>query len=233
MADGERLVGVERAAVLLLSIGEEAAAEVLKHMGPKEVQRVGTTMASLREVSSSQVDGVIDEFIEEVGEHSALGVDSEEFLRNTLVQALGEDKAGAVIDRILMGGNVHGLEALKWMDARKESVASTGWCTYAGIVATTPDDQLDLGEIKGLLKRVVDQIDTAPERVKYTMNGFVIAVGSYVRPLAKQAKATAKKLGKVEVDMHGTTCKVPLATEYIQKVEKAGKAGKKRKTIKC
>ena len=66
-----------------------------------------------------------------------------------------------------------------------------------------------------------------------TMNGFVIAVGSYVLPLMKQAKATAKKLGKVDVEMHGTSCKVPLATEYIEKIEKSGRAGKKRKTIKC
>ena len=65
------------------------------------------------------------------------------------------------------------------------------------------------------------------------MNGFVIAVGSYVAPLAKQAKALAKKLGKVEVELGGTSCKVPLATETIAKVEQAGRLGKKRKTIKC
>lgn len=123
--------------------------------------------------------------------------------------------------------------ALKWIDAKKESVASSGWTTYAGLVAVTPDDELDLEEIEALLDRVEATIDSAPNRVRYTMNGFVIAVGSYVLPLSERAKATAKKLGKVEVDMNGTACKVPLATEYIAKVEKAGKAGKKRKTIKC
>ncbi len=70
-------------------------------------------------------------------------------------------------------------------------------------------------------------------RVKYTMNGFVIATGSYVKPLSKRAKKVAKKLGKVDVVMGGTSCKVPLATEVIGKVEKAGRMGKKRKTIKC
>jgi hypothetical protein len=65
------------------------------------------------------------------------------------------------------------------------------------------------------------------------MNGFVIAVGAYVLPLSTQAKATAKTLGKVDVDMHGTSCKVPLATDYIAKIEQSGRAGKKRKTIKC
>lgn len=121
----------------------------------------------------------------------------------------------------------------KWINAKRESVASTGWNTYAGVVAVTPDDDLDLTEIESLLKRIEKEIDNAPNRVKYTMNAFVIAVGTYVSPLNKQAKATAKKLGKVEVDMHGTSCKVPLATEYIAKVEKLGRVGKKRKTIKC
>jgi hypothetical protein len=123
--------------------------------------------------------------------------------------------------------------ALEWMKSKKESVASSGWNTYSGHVTVTPDDQLDLTEIKALLKRIESEIDTAPDRVKYTMNGFVIAVGSYVAPLAKQAKALAKKLGKVEVDQGGTSCKVPLASETIAKVEKAGRLGKKRKTIKC
>lgn len=123
--------------------------------------------------------------------------------------------------------------AMKWIGAKKESVASTGWNTYAAYVTVTPDEDLDLVEIKALLKQIEKTIDSAPNRVRYTMNGFVIAVGSCVLPLSKQAKATAKKLGKVEVDMHGTSCKVPLATEYIAKVEKMGRAGKKKKTTKC
>ena len=97
----------------------------------------------------------------------------------------------------------------------------------------TPDEELDLEEVERLLQDVVDGIDAAQNRVKYTMNGFVIAVGSYVKPLGKKAKAVAKKLGKVEVEMGGTSCKVPLATEVIGKVEKAGRLGRKRKTIKC
>ena len=97
----------------------------------------------------------------------------------------------------------------------------------------TPDTELDPAEIKSLLKKVEREIDSAPNRVRYTMNAFVIAVGGYVLPLSKHAKGTAKKLGKVEVDMHGTACKVPLATAYIEKIEKSGRAGKKRKTIKC
>ena len=119
------------------------------------------------------------------------------------------------------------------MKSRKELVAACGWNTYAGYVTVTEDAELDLAEIKSLLKQIEKEIDTAKNRVKYTMNGFVIAVGSYVLPLAKQAKATAKEIGKVDVELGGTSCKVPLATEYIEKVEQSGRAGKKRKTIKC
>ncbi|MCP3978603.1 MAG: DNA alkylation repair protein [bacterium] len=123
--------------------------------------------------------------------------------------------------------------ALKWIDARKEHVAACGWSTYGGIVTTTADEDLDLAEIKSLLKRIEDEIDSVANRVRYTMNGFVIAVGAYVKPLTRQAKATARKLGQVDVDMGGTSCKVPVALEYIGKIEAMGRAGKKRKTIRC
>jgi len=123
--------------------------------------------------------------------------------------------------------------AMKWIDSKQESIATSGWNTYAGIVATTTDEELDLAEIKQLLDRVVKQIDAAPNYVRYTMNGFVIAVGGSVKPLLQEAKAAAKKIGTVSVDMGDTACKVPLATEYIEKIEKAGRVGNKRKTMKC
>ena len=123
--------------------------------------------------------------------------------------------------------------ACNWMKAVKEAVASSGWNTYSGYVTVTADDALDLDEIDSLLAAVEDGIDAAQNRVKYTMNGFVIAVGSYVAPLSKRAKATARKIGAVDVELGGTSCKVPLATEVITKIEKAGRVGRKRKTIKC
>lgn len=123
--------------------------------------------------------------------------------------------------------------AKKWMRSRTETIACSGWNTYAGIIATKPDDELDFAEIKELLKEVVDKIDSADNEVRYTMNGFVIAVGSYVQPLLKAAKSAAKKIGTVEVDMGDTGCKVPVATDYIVKVETMGRVGKKRKTTKC
>lgn len=134
----------------------------------------------------------------------------------------------------LASENRHARElARKWIRSKKERVASCGWNTYAGYVTVTPDEELDLAEIQQLLKQVETEIDTAANRVKYTMNGFVIAVGSYVVPLLKEAKATAKKLGKVDIDLGGTSCNVPLASEVIEKMQKSGRAGKKRKTIKC
>jgi len=96
-----------------------------------------------------------------------------------------------------------------------------------------PDNELDLGEIESLMARILTEIHTAPNRVKYTMNYFVIAVGGYVRPLLKQAKSVAKQLGRVEVDLGETECKVPIANAYIAKMESAGKIGKKRKTLRC
>lgn len=123
--------------------------------------------------------------------------------------------------------------ALEWTGSKQEQVAASGWCAYSGIVATSPDAKLDLDEIEGLLGRIAKEIHTAQNRVRYTMNGFVIAVGCYVRPLSKQAKEAAQKIGKVEVSMGETACKVPLAIDSIKKVEAAGKSGAKKKTIRC
>jgi 3-methyladenine DNA glycosylase AlkD len=130
--------------------------------------------------------------------------------------------------------NAHARElALRWIQSKKEHVASTGWCTYSGLIATKADDALDLPEIKKLLGTVVDGIRTAPNRVRYTMNNFVISVGIYVRPLSKEAKAAAQQIGAVSVDVGDTACNVPLASAYIAKAESAGRVGKKRKTIRC
>lgn len=117
-ATTHKLNGSERAAVLLLTLGEAQAAEVLKHMGPKEVQRIGSAMASLKNVSRDSVNQVLETFVDTVQQQTALGVGTEDYLRKVMVEALGEDKAGGLMDRIMMGSSTKGLEALKWMDAR-------------------------------------------------------------------------------------------------------------------
>ncbi|MDE2262171.1 MAG: flagellar motor switch protein FliG [Gammaproteobacteria bacterium] len=113
--------GTERAAILLLTLGESEAAQVLKHMGAKEVQRIGTAMAKLANVSREEVHGVIANFAQTVESQTSVGVGADEFLRKVLVDALGQDKAASIIDRINIGRSTKGLEALKWMDPRAVS----------------------------------------------------------------------------------------------------------------
>src|ERR1700744_3618245 len=110
--------GTERAAILLLTLGEQEAAQVLKHMGAKEVQRIGTAMSKLANVSREEVHTVITQFSQSVESETSVGVGTDEFLRRVLVDALGQDKASSIIDRIRIGRSTKGLEALKWMDAR-------------------------------------------------------------------------------------------------------------------
>ncbi len=120
-ADQEKIKdirGVERAAILLLALGEKDAAEILKHMGPKEVQDVGFAMASLSNVTTDHMEQVMRSFVERIKTQTALGVDSDDYIRTVLTDALGADKAGGIIDRILLGRNSKGLEQLKWMDSR-------------------------------------------------------------------------------------------------------------------
>ncbi|MET0049648.1 MAG: flagellar motor switch protein FliG [Candidatus Thiodiazotropha sp.] len=116
--DKLKIRGVERSAILLLALGEKDAAEILRHMGPKEVQDVGLAMATLTNVSTDQMEAVMHEFVTTLETQTALGLGSDEYIRNMLTSALGEDKAGGVIDRILLGRNSKGLEQLKWMDPR-------------------------------------------------------------------------------------------------------------------
>lgn len=110
--------GIQRAAILLLFLGEEDASAVLKHMDSREVQALGTAMASLRGISKEQVEQVLDSFVHSVADQTPLTVGAEDYIRKVLVNAFGEEKAGIFMDRILLGRNTEGLEALKWMDNR-------------------------------------------------------------------------------------------------------------------
>jgi 3-methyladenine DNA glycosylase AlkD len=128
----------------------------------------------------------------------------------------------------------HGRElALDWIESKQERTAHTGWVTLSGLVAITDDSDLDLAELKRLLKRVERTIHQQPNHVRYTMNGFVIALGCYVQALTEPAVQAAEKMGEVSVDMGNTACQVPSAADYIRKVQKRGTIGKKRKTVRC
>lgn len=127
----------------------------------------------------------------------------------------------------------HGREmALKWIESKDEAIASAGWQTYSSMVAIKEDAGLDLAEIKSLLQRVAKSIHQQPNRVKYVMNSFVIAVACYVKPLHKLAVDTANGIGKVAVDLVGA-CKMPFAPDQIKKFEARSAIGKKRKSPKC
>jgi flagellar motor switch protein FliG len=117
-SDSQDKDGVSKAAILLMSLGEQAASQVLMHMEPKEVQAVGQAMATLKNVSRDRVSEVLADFVRTVELQTGLGLGADEYVRNVLVQALGEDKAGGMIDCILRGANTKGLETLKWMDPR-------------------------------------------------------------------------------------------------------------------
>ncbi|MCF6202308.1 MAG: flagellar motor switch protein FliG [Methylococcaceae bacterium] len=135
MAESDvKLNSTDKAALILLAVGQERAASVLKNMGPKEVQVIGTAMAGLGTISTDMVDIVLEDFIIQIKDQTGLGLDSDNYIRSMLVDALGEDKAGSVIDRILLGGNSKGIEQLKWMDTR--SIADLVRVEHPQIVAT-------------------------------------------------------------------------------------------------
>jgi flagellar motor switch protein FliG len=117
--DVEKLDGVERAAILLLSLSEEDAAQILKHLEPKQVQQVGMVMAGMEDFTQGKITAVHKLFINEIQNFSTIGFQSEEFVRKALTAALGEDKAGNLIDQIVMGNGAKGLDSLKWMDSKQ------------------------------------------------------------------------------------------------------------------
>ena len=108
--------GLQDAAIFLMSLGEEEAAEVFKHFSPKEVQRLGEAIARMRAVPKEKVASVIERFTREAQSQSLLVSDTDNYVRTVLKRALGDDKAALLIDRILQGGDVSGIESLKWMD---------------------------------------------------------------------------------------------------------------------
>lgn len=114
MADSE--LGIQKSAILMLSLGEEEAAEVFKYLGPKEVQKLGQQMSKTKDVPVDRIEEIAGEVVSMAQSQSALGLDSDAYIRNVLTKALGEDKAGFLLDRILQGSDTSGIEGLKWMD---------------------------------------------------------------------------------------------------------------------
>ncbi|KPH63923.1 flagellar motor switch protein FliG [Pseudoalteromonas porphyrae] len=117
--DVDKLDGVDKAAILLLSLSEEDAAQILKHLEPKQVQKVGMAMAAVDDLSQAKISAVHNLFIEQIQSFSTIGFQSEDFIKKALTAALGEDKAASLIDQIVMGSGAKGLDSLKWMDSKQ------------------------------------------------------------------------------------------------------------------
>lgn len=123
--------------------------------------------------------------------------------------------------------------AREWMKSSDEMIAVCGWSTYSNYVSITPDEELDIEEIRELLNQVKNTVHEERNRVRYVMNGFVISVGAYIPELTEEAKQVAEHIGKVYVDVGNTACKVPIALDYIKKIELKDRVGLKRKTCIC
>ncbi len=123
--------------------------------------------------------------------------------------------------------------ALEWIQSDKEHIASAGWATLSFWATVTPDEGIDIEKYSSLLDEVAGNIHESQNRVRFAKNGFVIATGSQIVSLTEKAKKVGSTIGKVSVDVGQIACKVPLATEYIQKVEYKGRLGKKKKKARC
>jgi len=126
--------GLNKAAILMLALGEECASEVMRHLGPREVQKLGIAMASMTAIPHEAVASTIDEFLNNADVSSSMGIDSDDYIRNVLTKALGDDKASSLLNRILGGRDASGIESLKWMDS--PSVAELIRNEHPQIIAT-------------------------------------------------------------------------------------------------
>ena len=158
---------------------------------------------------------------------------TKEDLQRWIANATHSPLAGSTVPWVA-AGSPHGWElALEWIDSKKAVTAAAGWATLGSLVSIKDDSELHLPELKRLLERVRENIHQAPDDVRYQMNFFVIAVGSYVKSLTDMAIQTGEKIGPVTADMGNTSCEVPFAPDYIRKVQNRGTIGKKRKMAKC
>lgn len=154
-------------------------------------------------------------------------------LTHWLKQAYCRPLAGWTVAWVAAGSPYGWDMALEWIDSKKTLHAVAGWATLASVVSVKSDEDLDLKQLKSLVKRVQKNIHQEADEVRYHMNAFLISLGSYVEPLLDEVLKAAEKIGPVTADLGDNDCKTPNIAEYIAKVEKRGAIGKKRKTAKC
>jgi 3-methyladenine DNA glycosylase AlkD len=226
----------------LESLGSESYRRILRNHGASE-PLYGVKIADLKTIQKRiGKDHQLALDLYETGNYDAqylagLIVDDERMRKRDLQKWLKNGNCPAICASVVAwvaAGSPHGRDlALKWIDSRTETVAQTGWETLSSRVAITSDDELDVPELASLLTRVGKSIHQQPNHVRYGMNDFIIAVGTYVRELTEAAIKIGSEIGTVHVDMGKTACEVPSAVEHIRKAQKRGVIGKKRKSAKC
>ena len=127
-------IGVQKGAILMLALGADEAAEVMRYLGPREVQRLGAAMSSMKAVQAEELENVLESFRTETEQNTSIGLDSDDYIRDVLTKALGDDKASSLINRILGARDASGIESLKWMDS--QSVAELIRNEHPQIIAT-------------------------------------------------------------------------------------------------
>jgi 3-methyladenine DNA glycosylase AlkD len=152
-----------------------------------------------------------------------------QWLENASWYMLSEYTVGAVAAETPFATEL----ANEWIESKDEMIASAGWATYANYISFTENSLLNISEIQSKLELIESTIHNQENRVRYTMNGFVIAAGTYIPELSNQAQEIGNKIGKVKVYMGNTSCKVPYSPDYIQKVKDKNKVGNKRKAARC
>ena len=226
----------------LRCLGSESVKKVLRNHGVRE-PFFGVKIGDLKKIRKRvKKDYRLALDLYDTGIYDAMYLagliaDDAQMTKQDLTRWVEEAKGGALESSTVpwvAAGSRHGRElALEWIESKKENVAVAGWSTLSSLVSVKDDVVLDLPELKRLLQRVQKSIHQQPDFVRYAMNGFVIALGTYVQPLSDDALRTAEKIGRVTVDMGNTACQVPDAVKYIQKVRGRGVVGKKRPAAKC
>lgn len=243
------LSGVQRAAVLLMSMGSSNAAEVLKHLNPKEVQSLGAAMATLDNVNKATMEVVMDQFITEVNNQTSVGIGSEDYIRDMMVNALGEDKATSMIDRILLGSGNKGLESLKWMDAR--SVAEVIRLEHPQIIAIVlsyldpdqssevlkmlperarPDILMRIASLEGIPPSALQELDKIMEKQfsgtqnvsQNTMGGFKTAANILNFMDSAIESSIMESIGEHDQEMQDSISELMFVFENLNEVDDRG-----------
>ena len=154
-------------------------------------------------------------------------------LNRWVANAYAGSLPGATVAWVAAGSRHGWPVALEWIESPEPATATAGWSTLAHLVALKPDEELDRAALRQLVARVEREIQQAPDAVRYAMNGFIIAVGGYVKSLTDFAIQTGERIGPVMADLGNNACKIPFAPDHIRKMESRGVVGKKRKTVKC